>query len=65
MRNPSLTVDHIRCPAQLLYGLEYSSCKEDGSFGIVLEEVTVSITIYALAVEVVFVVDEVYLHPGC
>ena len=58
-------MNHIRSPSELLYGLEYSSGKENGSFPVVFEEIAVFIAIYALAVEVVFVVDKIHLHPGC
>ena len=58
-------MDYIRCPAELLDSFEDSTCKEDRSFSIVLEEVAISISIHALAVEVILVIDEIYLHAGC
>ena len=65
MGYPSLTMYDVRCPSELLYGLEDSAGEEDGSFPVVFEIVALIVAVYALAVEIVLVVNEVHLHPGC
>ena len=59
-----MTVDHVRCPSEFLDCLENSSCKEYGSLAVILEEFAVRVAIYALTVEIVFVINEIHLHPG-
>ena len=63
MRYPSLAMDYIRCPSELLDSLKYSSCEEDGPLAVVCKELSVFVAVDALAVEVILVVDEIYLHP--
>ena len=58
-------MDDIRCPAKLLHCFENASCEEDRSFAIVLEEFAVVVAVNALAMEIVLVVDEIYLHSRC
>ena len=58
-------MDHIRSPSELLYGLKYTAGEEDGSLSVVGEEFAVLILVYAFAVEIVLIVNEVYLHSGC
>ena len=69
VRNPSLAVDDVRSPTELLDGLEHSSCKEDGPFTIVLEELSLFVAVNALAVEIILIINEIHLHSrrgnGC
>ena len=58
-------MDHVRSPSEFLYGLKYSSCKEDSSFPVVLEVISRFVAIYALAVEIIFIVNEIHLHSRC
>ena len=65
MRDPALSVNHVRSPSELLYGLEYSSCKEDGPLSVVAEEFTILVAVDTLSVEVILVVNEIDLHACC
>ena len=58
-------MDHVRCPSELLDCLEDTPCEEYGSFAVVLEEFTIFVIVDLLSVEVVLVVDEIYLHSCC
>ena len=58
-------MDHVRSPPELLDCLKYASCEEYCPLAIILEEFSVLVEIYALSVEVVFVVNEIYLNTFC
>ena len=64
MRYPAVAVDHVRCPALLLHGLQDAASEEYRTLVVVGEEVALSIAEDTLAVELVLIVDVVYLHPG-
>ena len=64
MGNPAVAMYHVRCPAQLLDGLEHAPGEENGPFPIVLEELAVLVAVNLFSMEVVFVVDEIHLHAG-
>ena len=57
-------MDDIRCPALFLHCFQDSSGKEDCTFVVISEESAFCIAEDTLAVEVVFIVDEIYLHTG-
>ena len=58
-------MDDVRSPTEFLYCFKHTSCKEDCSFPIVLEEFSVFVAVDALAVEIILIINEVYLHPCC
>ena len=62
--DPALAVDDVGFPAELLDGLKHAPCEEDRPFVVVLEFFAFSVPVDEFAMEVVFVVDEVDLHPG-
>ena len=57
-----MAVNDVGSPAQFLYRFEYAACIEDCAFGVVCILITVFIVKHLPLVEVVVVVDEVYLH---
>ena len=57
-----MAVDDVWCPLEFLYCLEYSAGIEDGSFAVVFVFFAFFVGYDASLVEVVIVVDEVYLH---
>ena len=58
-------MDDIRSPSEFLDSFKYTSCKENGSFSVVFEELAVFVSIEALSVEIVFIVDEIDLDASC
>ena len=58
-------MDDVWSPAELLYCLKHASCKEDGSFAIILEKLSVFVVINAFTVEIVLIINEIHLHPCC
>ena len=57
-------MDDIRGPAQFLHGFQDTAGEENGPFAIVGEEFSVFVPEDELALEIIFVVDEVYLDTG-
>ena len=55
-------MDDVRSPSELLDCLKHTAGKEYGPFPIVLEELAVLVAIYALAMEIVLIVNEIDLH---
>ena len=64
MGNPSVAVDDVRGPAELLHGLKYTPGEEDSPFIVVCEKFSAFIRESLLAVEIVLIVNEIDLHPG-
>jgi len=62
--HPTLAMDNIRSPTELLDSLEHTLTEEDGTLVVVFEERTIVIVVDGFAVEVVFVVKEIHLHLG-
>ena len=59
-----MAVDDVWSPPELLYSLKYSAGKEYGSFSVILEELAAIVAIDALAVEIVLIINEIYLDSG-
>ncbi len=55
----------IRSPSELLDRLENTACKEYGPLPVVFVEIAVLVVIDVLSVEIILVVNEIDLHPGC
>ena len=56
---------YLGTPAQFLYGLKDTACKENGALVVVAVVIAVGIACHETVVEIVVVVNEVYLHAGC
>ena len=54
----------VRRPPELLDRLQDSARKENRTLSVVFEEFPVLVAVDLLAVEIVFVVNEIHLHPG-
>ena len=65
MGDPSLAVDDIRCPAELLDRLEDAAREEYGALAVVREEAAFVVKEGLLAAEIILIVDELYLQARC
>ena len=57
-------MDDIRCPAKLLDGFQHAARKKYSPFVIVGKELSVLVAEGLLALEVVLVINEIYLDAG-
>lgn len=61
--HPAVAMDDIRRPAQFAHRLQNSAGEEDGALVVVRDQFVLGIKPSHFLLEVVLVVDEVYLHP--
>ena len=62
--HPTLTVDDIGNPAQLLNRFEHTTCKEYSAFAIIFILNTCLIALNESLYEVIIVIDEIYLYAS-
>ena len=57
-------MNHVWSPSELLHCLQDTAGKEDRSLAVILEELAAFIAVDALAVEIVLIINKVYLNSG-